>query len=145
MDPDRDSDPGLLFFFHWPSRRREKTNLKKVFCLLLFEGTFTLFFKDKKSKRSHKTVVFIGFSYYFCLMIEGSGSGSGSRRPQNIRMRQIWIRNTALRRTRDRNFRADCSKWFLVDFQCCNICEKVWWAEVTLFCSSLYTFIHIYS
>jgi hypothetical protein len=39
-----------------------------------------------------------GFSYYFCLMIKGSGSrsipltngsGSGSWRPQNIR---IWIR-----------------------------------------------------
>jgi hypothetical protein len=29
---------------------------KKFFCLLLFEGTFTSFFKDKKSLRSHKTV-----------------------------------------------------------------------------------------
>jgi hypothetical protein len=31
---------------------------KKVFLLilLLFEGTFTSFFKDKKSKRSRKTV-----------------------------------------------------------------------------------------
>jgi hypothetical protein len=26
------------------------------FFLLLFEGAFTSFFKDKKSKRSHKTV-----------------------------------------------------------------------------------------
>ncbi len=37
------------------------------------------------------------FSYYFCLMIEGSGSltnGSGSRRPKNIRI--FRIRNTAL-------------------------------------------------
>jgi hypothetical protein len=25
-------------------------------CLLLFEGTFTSFFKDKKSQRSHKTI-----------------------------------------------------------------------------------------
>jgi hypothetical protein len=40
-----------------PSRRQQKTNLKKkFFCLLLFEGTFTSFFTDKKSKRSHKTV-----------------------------------------------------------------------------------------
>jgi hypothetical protein len=59
----------------------------KVFCLLLFEGTFTSFFKDKKSKRSHKTVGIKDFFYYFCLMIEGSGSvhltsGSGSRRPK---------------------------------------------------------------
>ena len=29
---------------------------KKFFCILLFEGTFTSFFKDIKSKRSHKTV-----------------------------------------------------------------------------------------
>jgi hypothetical protein len=28
----------------------------KVFCLFLFEGTFTSFFKDKKSKRSYKAV-----------------------------------------------------------------------------------------
>jgi hypothetical protein len=41
----------------------KKTNfLKNFFCLLLFEGTETSFFKDKKSKRSHKTV--------------GSGSGT---------------------------------------------------------------------
>ncbi len=28
----------------------------KFFCLLFFKGTLTSFFKDKKSKRSHKTV-----------------------------------------------------------------------------------------
>jgi hypothetical protein len=32
----------------------QKTNLKKVFLLLLFEGTFTTFSKISK-KRSHKT------------------------------------------------------------------------------------------
>jgi hypothetical protein len=36
----------LLFFFV----------ILKFFCLLLFEGTLTSFFEDKKSKRSHKTV-----------------------------------------------------------------------------------------
>jgi hypothetical protein len=30
--------------------------LKQFFYLLLFKGTFTLFFKDKKFKRSNKTV-----------------------------------------------------------------------------------------
>ncbi len=30
--------------------------LMEFFCLLLFGGTFTWFFKDKKSKRSHKTI-----------------------------------------------------------------------------------------
>jgi len=34
-----------------------KTNfVKKIFCLLLVEGTFTSFFKNKKFKRSDKTV-----------------------------------------------------------------------------------------
>ncbi len=28
----------------------------KFFCFLPFEGTFTSYFNDKKSKRSHKTV-----------------------------------------------------------------------------------------
>ncbi len=39
------------YFSQWHSRHQQK-----VFCLLLFEGTFTSFFKDKKSYRSHKTV-----------------------------------------------------------------------------------------
>ncbi len=67
------------------------------FCLLLFEGTFTSPFKDKTLKRSN----------YFSLMVKGSGSGtmpltnetgSGSRRPKNIRIRRIRIRirNTGL-------------------------------------------------
>ncbi len=48
---------GSCYFRHWPSRCQQKTNfLKKFCCLLLFEDTFTLFFKDKKFKRSHKTV-----------------------------------------------------------------------------------------
>ncbi len=34
---------------------------KKLFCLLLFEGTFTSFYADKKSRRSHKTVEIKGF------------------------------------------------------------------------------------
>jgi hypothetical protein len=49
---------------------------KNFFCLLFFEGTYiTELFKDtvkghKKSQNSRDQ----GFSYYFCLMIEGSGS-----------------------------------------------------------------------
>jgi hypothetical protein len=47
MDSDSDPDPAI-------SQTQFKT--KKFFCLLLFEGTFTSFFKDKKLNRSHKTV-----------------------------------------------------------------------------------------
>ncbi len=46
----------------------------KVFVyLLLFKGTFTSVFKDKKSQKIYKTVTNRGFSYSFCLMMEGSG------------------------------------------------------------------------
>jgi hypothetical protein len=50
----------------------------------------------KKSQNRRNQGVF----YYFCLMIEGSGSvpltnGSGSRRPKNIRLLWIRIRYTA--------------------------------------------------
>ncbi len=74
---------------------------KKVF--FFKSSAFTSFLK--KSKRSHKAVGTQDFSDYFCLVIEGSGSqagsktltnefGSGSRRPKNIRIQRIRIRNT---------------------------------------------------
>jgi hypothetical protein len=74
-----------------------KTLTKNNFlCFLHFEGTFTSFFKAKKSYRSNKKQYESrGFSYYFCMMIEGSGSGSipltnesgsGSRKSKNIRI-----------------------------------------------------------
>ncbi len=95
MDPDLDPQKIIL--------------LKKIFCLILFEGTFTSFFKDKKSKVSHNSR-YQGFSYYFYMMIEGYGSraesgsgsipltnGSESGRPKNMWIRiRILIRNTAL-------------------------------------------------
>jgi hypothetical protein len=56
MEPDPDSTI-FVIDLRDAIKKVEKTNLKtKFFCLLLFEGTFTSFFKDKKSKRSHKTV-----------------------------------------------------------------------------------------
>ncbi len=58
------------------------------FCLLLFEGTVTLFFKDKKSKLSHKTA---GFKFFLLFLLDDgsgsipltNGSGSRSKRPKN--------------------------------------------------------------
>ncbi len=61
MDLDLDSDLDLAIFV--------VDNFKKNSALLL-EGAFTSFFKDKMSKRSHKTVGIKVFSYYFCLVIE---------------------------------------------------------------------------
>jgi hypothetical protein len=58
MDPDSDTDadPDPSFFIIDLQDSKKKLITKKFFCILLFEGTFTSFFKDKKSKRSHKTV-----------------------------------------------------------------------------------------
>jgi hypothetical protein len=85
----------------------KKNNIKKIFCLLLFEGTrlhshnFSKIKSQKESQKSSNK----GFSYYFCMMIEGSGSrsgsgsipltngsGSGSKRPKNMWIRWIQIR-----------------------------------------------------
>jgi hypothetical protein len=51
MDPD--SDPSFIIDFQDENKKLIKT---KNYCILLFEGTFKSFFKDKKSQRSHKTV-----------------------------------------------------------------------------------------
>jgi hypothetical protein len=71
MDPDSDPDPPILVI---DLQDANKKLIKKCFCLLLFEGTFTSFFKDKKSN-SHKIVGIKVFLNIFCMMIEGSGSG----------------------------------------------------------------------
>jgi hypothetical protein len=72
MDPD--PDPAIFIIDLQDTNK--KRIFKKFFCLFLFEDTFTSFCKDKKSKRSQKTVGIKVFSYYFCLMKERSGSGS---------------------------------------------------------------------
>ncbi len=59
----RDANKKLIFY------------LKFFFCQLHFEGTFTSFSKIKSQKESQNSRN-QGFSYYFCMMIEGSGSGS---------------------------------------------------------------------
>jgi hypothetical protein len=48
-----DLDPAIFVTDLQDTNKNQK---KKFFRLLLFEGTFTSFFKDKKSKRSPKTV-----------------------------------------------------------------------------------------
>ncbi len=82
--------------FNMPAKNKFLT---QFFLLLLFEGTFTSFFKDKKSKKSQNSWN-QGFPYYFCMMIEGSGSGSipltsgsGSGRPKNM-----WIPSRVLQK-----------------------------------------------
>jgi hypothetical protein len=55
-----DSDPSI--FINDLQDANKKLIKKKVFCILLFEGTFTSFFKDKKS---HKTLKIKGFLTIF--------------------------------------------------------------------------------
>jgi hypothetical protein len=54
-DPDADPDP-VIFIIDLQDTKIKQIFCKTVFCILLFEGTMTSFFKEKKSKRSHKTV-----------------------------------------------------------------------------------------
>jgi hypothetical protein len=57
MDP----DPAMFVI----DLQGANTFLNNFFCLFLFEGAFTSFFKDKKFKKSHKILGNQGFSYYF--------------------------------------------------------------------------------
>jgi hypothetical protein len=57
MDPDPYADPDpSIFIIDLQDANKKQIIFKKFFFIVLFEGTFTSFFKDKKSKRSHKTV-----------------------------------------------------------------------------------------
>jgi hypothetical protein len=72
-----------------------------VFLVITLWSYIYIIFQRKGSLRSHKISKNQGFSHYFCLMIEESGSGSvprtgnGYGRPK-IRVLRIRIRNTAL-------------------------------------------------
>ncbi len=48
-DPDSDSDPAIVIIDLQDANK--KLILIKFFCILLFEGTFTSFFKDRKVKK----------------------------------------------------------------------------------------------
>ncbi len=66
---------GSCYFSHKPSRHQQQSIFRS--------------FHTSQNSRNH------GFSYYFCLMIEGSGSEPlkiGSGRLKTIRILRIWIR-----------------------------------------------------
>jgi hypothetical protein len=65
MDPDADPDPAI-FVIDLQDANNKQIFLKQ-FCLLLSEGTFTSFSKDKKSKRSHKAIEIKVFLTIFAL------------------------------------------------------------------------------
>ena len=78
-----------------------------IFSAYYFWRYIYIIFQREKVKKSHKIEKKQGFSYYFCMITEGfgsgagsgsipltSGPGSGSRRPKNMRICWIRIRNT---------------------------------------------------
>ncbi len=88
---------GSRYFCHWRSRCQRKTNFcKKIFCYYFLKEKLHNFSKIKSQKESQNSRNQV-FSYYLCMMIEGSGStpltnGSGSGRPKNMWIRWIRIR-----------------------------------------------------
>ncbi len=90
------SGSGSLFSLVTFKMSTKISSFSNFFCLLLFEGTFKSFLKIKIRKKSQNSGNQC-FSYYFLLMIEGSGSVSltnvfGSGRPKNIWILRILIR-----------------------------------------------------
>jgi hypothetical protein len=95
------SGSGSCYFCHWPSRCQQKLIFNTIFSAYYFLKVHLHHFSMIKSQKESQNRRNQGFSYYFCMMIEGSGSvsipltsgsESGSRRPKNMWIR---IRNTA--------------------------------------------------
>ncbi len=55
MDPDSDPDPSV-FIIDLQDANKKLISKKEVFLRITFRRYFTSFFKDKKTKRSNKTV-----------------------------------------------------------------------------------------
>jgi hypothetical protein len=68
MDPDPDADPDPAIFVIDLQDANKQNVVKKFFCLLLFEGTFTVHhFSKIKSPEEVTKLKESRFSYYFCL------------------------------------------------------------------------------
>ncbi len=103
MDP----DPSI-FTTDLQDANKKIIFLNKSFPVYYFLKAFTHHFSKIKSRKMSQNSRNQGFPYYICLMIEGSGSGAGSgsesipltngsgygsRRPKNMWIRRIRIRN----------------------------------------------------
>jgi hypothetical protein len=113
MDPDSDANANPAIFLI-DLQDANKKLIKKVFCILLFEV-------KKKSQNSRNQ----GFSYYFCLMIEGSGVGSGSeyipltnririRIPNNVKKGRFFTLNISMNSKQQREEVTYCSFPFIL-------------------------------
>ncbi len=95
MDP----DPAILFIDLQDANK--KLIFNTLFSTYYFLKIHLHHFSKIKSQKESQNSRNQGFSYYFCMIIEGSGSGSGSipltsgsrsGRPKSMWIR--WIRNT---------------------------------------------------
>ncbi len=110
MDPDPDP---AIFVVNLQDANKNKWK-KKFFCLLLFEDTFTSFFKNKKLKRSKKNSWYQGFSYYFACWLKDPDPDPYPGDPKHIRIRRIRIRI----RTRS----TDIAKCYRNNYRCTKDC-----------------------
>jgi hypothetical protein len=69
-----DTDPDPALFVSGFQDAKKNNFFSMFFCLLHLERAFTSFFKDKKSHKTLKNSTNQGFSYFLCLIMEGSGS-----------------------------------------------------------------------
>jgi hypothetical protein len=77
----------------------KKLIFNTIFSAYYFLKVHLHHFSEIKSQKESQNGRNQGFSYYFCMMIEGSGSRAGSGRPKNM-----WIQWTRIRiRIRIRN------------------------------------------
>ncbi len=107
MDPDSDPDPAIFVIdLQYASK---KPNFSHNFAAYYFLKVHLHHLSKIKSQKESQNSRNQGFSYYFCMMIEGSGSragsgsihltcesGSGSRRPKKMWILWIRFRNTGL-------------------------------------------------
>ncbi len=145
MDPDPDP---ALFIIDLQDANKKLLFFKSFLHITFWRYIYIVFKKIKRSQNSRNQ----GFSYYSCLIIEGSGSGSragsipltngsGSRRTNNMWIRWIWIRNTVFNAI----FIFSLSyNLFLSNFVPCLssdmfpghfCCKSVFWPVSGLFCS----------
>ncbi len=96
MDPDPDSDPDPAVFVIDLQDASIKLIFNTIFSTYFFLKLHLHHFSKIKSQKESQNSRNQGFSYYFCMIIEGSGAGSrsgyipltsGSGRPKIM-----WIR-----------------------------------------------------